>query len=201
MVVIVLILHIRGIQNMVRRRQKVGNITCRGPHKMQVYIEILHYLISDRTTVLVTNTHLWKPSLNIYQFWLSMASEYSFLFQKDFKMLLTFSTTKCEREFSAFTKYVSRLIMQSELPVSLSKISPRIQNSYQVKQMCGPMLVPEPNVVWLLVTVLVVAVVFVTTTFASDCLLLSSPSVPTLCLKDPRREVDEIQPDLLLMVR
>ena len=52
-----------------------------------------------------------------------------------------------------------------------------------------------------LVTVLVVAVVFVTTTFASDCLLLSSPSVPTLYLKDPRREVDAIQPDLLLMVR
>ena len=66
---------------------------------------------------------------------------------------------------------------------------------------CGPMLVLEPNVVWLLVTVLVMAVVFVTTTFASDCLLLSSPSVPTLCLKDPRREADAIQPDLLLKVR
>ena len=36
---------------------------------------------------------------------------------------------------------------------------------------CGPMLVTVPNVVWLLVTVLVVAVMFVTTTFASDCLL------------------------------
>ena len=34
-----------------------------------------------------------------------------------------------------------------------------------------PVLVTVPNVVWLLVTVLVVAVVFVTTTFASDCLL------------------------------
>ena len=67
-------------------------------------------------------------------------------------------------------------------------------------QWCDPMLVTEPNVVWLLVTVLV-AVVFMTTTFASDCLLLSSPSVPTLCLKDPWREVDAIQPDLLLMVR
>ena len=66
---------------------------------------------------------------------------------------------------------------------------------------CGPMLVTEPNVVWLLVTVLVVAIVFVITTFASDCLLLSSPSVPKLCLKNPRREVDAIQPDLLLMVR
>ena len=37
--------------------------------------------------------------------------------------------------------------------------------------MCGPMLITEPNVVCLLVTVLVVAVVFVTTTLASDYLL------------------------------
>ena len=36
---------------------------------------------------------------------------------------------------------------------------------------CGPMLVMVPSVVWLLVTVLVVAVVFVTITYASDCLL------------------------------
>ena len=36
---------------------------------------------------------------------------------------------------------------------------------------CGSMLVMEPNVMWLLVTVLVVVVVFVTTTLASDCLL------------------------------
>ena len=36
---------------------------------------------------------------------------------------------------------------------------------------CRPVLVMEPNVVWLLVTVLVVAVVFLTTTLASDCLL------------------------------
>ena len=35
----------------------------------------------------------------------------------------------------------------------------------------SPMLVTEPNVVWLRVTVLVVAVVFLTTTLASDCLL------------------------------
>ena len=63
---------------------------------------------------------------------------------------------------------------------------------------CGPMLGTEPNVVWLLVIVLVVAVMFMTTTFAYDCLLLSSPSVPTLCLKDPWREVDAIQPDLLM---
>ena len=35
----------------------------------------------------------------------------------------------------------------------------------------GPVLDLEPNVVWLLVTVLVVAVVFVTTTLDSDCLL------------------------------
>ena len=30
---------------------------------------------------------------------------------------------------------------------------------------------------------------------------LSNPSVPTLCLKDPRRRIDTIQPDLLLTVR
>ena len=37
--------------------------------------------------------------------------------------------------------------------------------------LCGPMLVMKPNVVWLLVTVLVVAIVFMTTTLASGCLL------------------------------
>ena len=36
---------------------------------------------------------------------------------------------------------------------------------------CDPMLVTEPNVVWLLVTVLVVAILFVTTTLPSNCLL------------------------------
>ena len=36
---------------------------------------------------------------------------------------------------------------------------------------CGPMLVMESNVMGLLVTVLVVAILFVTTTLASDCLL------------------------------
>ena len=35
------------------------------------------------------------------------------------------------------------------------------------------MLVMEPNVVWLLVTVFVVDVVFVTTTLASDCFVKS----------------------------
>ena len=30
---------------------------------------------------------------------------------------------------------------------------------------------------------------------------LSNPSVPTLCLKNPRRGVDTIQPDLILRVR
>ena len=36
---------------------------------------------------------------------------------------------------------------------------------------CGPLLVTGPNVVWQQVTVLVIAIVFVTTTLASDCLL------------------------------
>ena len=40
---------------------------------------------------------------------------------------------------------------------------------------CGSMLVTEPNVVWRLFTVLVVAIVFVTTTLASGCLLCPVP--------------------------
>ena len=43
---------------------------------------------------------------------------------------------------------------------------------------CGPMLVTEPNLVGLLVTVLVVAIVFVTTTLAFDCLLCQILSCP-----------------------
>ena len=37
--------------------------------------------------------------------------------------------------------------------------------------LCGPIVVTEPSVLWLLVTILVVAIVFVTITLASSCLL------------------------------
>ena len=65
----------------------------------------------------------------------------------------------------------------------------------------GPMLVTEPNVVWLLVKVLV-AIVFVTTTLASKCLLCQIFPCPRCVLKiHGRSGVDTIQPDLLLTVR
>ena len=67
---------------------------------------------------------------------------------------------------------------------------------------CGPMLVTEPNVVWLLVTVLVVAIVFVTTTLASGCFLCQILPCPRCVWKIYRGGVcDTIQVDLLLMVR
>ena len=54
--------------------------------------------------------------------------------------------------------------------------------------------------VTIIVTVFVVAIVFVTTTLASD-FALSNPSMLMLWLKDPRSRVDTIQLDLLLTVR
>ena len=44
-------------------------------------------------------------------------------------------------------------------------------SSFSCPCYCGPLLVTVPNVVWLLLTVFVVAVVFVTITFTPDCLL------------------------------
>ena len=67
------------------------------------------------------------------KFWHSIASEHPLLSQKAVKMLLPFATAYlCEIAFSALTnmktKYWSRLVAQSELHVSLSKISSRIDN-------------------------------------------------------------------------
>ena len=52
-------------------------------------------------------------------------------------------------------------------------ISTRLSKAWRAidRLSCGPMLVTAPNIVWLLVTVLVGAIVFVTTTLASGCLL------------------------------
>ena len=66
--------------------------------------------------------------------------------------------------------------------------------------LCGPILVTELNVVWLLVPVLVVAGVR-DYQISFRLFALSNPSVPTLCLKDPRSGVDIIQPGLLLAGR
>ena len=51
-------------------------------------------------------------------------------------------------------------------PWSLLRVDPGLNGTR-----CGPMQVTGPNVVWLLLTVLAVAIVFVTTTLASVCLL------------------------------
>ena len=102
-------------------------------------------------------------------------------------------------QFSVYTIMMSKNSSISNKHSRYHKYA--VSSILPIDRACGPMLVTEPNVVWLLVTVLVVAVVFVTTTFLSDCLLLSSSTVSTLCLKDQQREVDAIQPDLLLMVR
>ena len=73
-----------------------------------------------------------------------------------------------------------------EQTIQISKINPKVLSKegrlkrywFRIKEYrqdwtfeCGPMLVTEPNVVWLLVIVLVVVSVFVTTTLASGCLL------------------------------
>ena len=55
---------------------------------------------------------------------------------------------------------------------------------------CGPMLVTEPNVVGLLATVLVVAIVR-DYHISFRLFALSNPSVPTLCLKDPQSRLTQ----------
>ena len=57
------------------------------------------------------------------------------------------------------------------------------------------MLVTEPNVVWLQVTVLVLAILFVTITLASDCFVKSFRAYAVF--ERSMEGVDTIQPDLL----
>ena len=63
-----------------------------------------------------------------------------------------------------------------------STIGILVESSLSRGSLCGPMLIKEPSVMWLQVRVLV-AVVFATTTFASDCLLCQR-----CVLKDPHRD-------------
>ena len=70
--------------------------------------------------------------------WVSVASKFSLLSQKGVKILLPFATTYlCKTAFSALTnmmtKYRSKLV-QSELRVFFSKISPRIDNLCRARQ-------------------------------------------------------------------
>uniref|UniRef100_A0A8C4T186 HAT C-terminal dimerisation domain-containing protein n=1 Tax=Erpetoichthys calabaricus TaxID=27687 RepID=A0A8C4T186_ERPCA len=76
---------------------------------------------------------------SLSSFWLSVASEYPLIFDKAVKILLPFATTYlCETAFSAFTnmksKCRSRLAVESDLRVSLSKVAPRIDSLCKSKQ-------------------------------------------------------------------
>ena len=67
--------------------------------------------------------------------------------------------------------------------------------------MGGPMLISVHNVVWKLVTILVVGVVIVTTTIGSDSLLFQVILCPRYVWKIHEAVVDTVQLDILLSVR
>ena len=95
--------------------------------------EELAELSSDRALMMSFNEKA------LASFWLSVADEYPLLFQKAIKMLLPFATTYlCETAFSVLTnmktKYRSRLAVESDLRVCLTKIVPRIEKLCSEKQ-------------------------------------------------------------------
>ena len=95
--------------------------------------EELAELSSDRALTMSFNEKA------LASFWLSVADEYPLLSQKAIKMLLPFATTYlCETAFSALTnmktKYRSRLAIESDLRVSLTKIVPKIEKLCSEKQ-------------------------------------------------------------------
>ena len=72
-------------------------------------------------------------------FWLSVSAEYPLLSNKVVNILLPFATTYlCETAFSALTnmktKYRSRLVVESDMRVCLSNITPRIDSLRRAKQ-------------------------------------------------------------------
>jgi hypothetical protein len=72
-------------------------------------------------------------------FWLSVASGYPLLSHQAMNILLPFATTYlCETAFSTLTtmktKYRSKLVVESDLRVCLSKIMPRIDSLCKAKQ-------------------------------------------------------------------
>lgn len=76
---------------------------------------------------------------SLSSFWLSVASEYPLLSHKAITILLPFATTYlCETAFSTLTnmktKYRSRLVVESDLRVCLSRIQPRIDSLCKTKQ-------------------------------------------------------------------
>ena len=68
------------------------------------------------------------------------------------------------------TEKVDKITTWNAWSSHITKATVTIVGLHLVPYQCSSMLVTEPNVVWLLVTVLV-AIVFVNTTLASDCLL------------------------------
>ena len=95
--------------------------------------EELAELLSDRTLMMSFNEKA------LASFWLSFADNHPLLSQKAIKMLLPFATTYlCETAFSVLTnmktKYRSRLAVESDLRVCLTKIVPRIEKLCCEKQ-------------------------------------------------------------------
>ena len=95
--------------------------------------EDLAELSSDRTLRLEFNT---KPLLS---FWMVCSQEYPLLSEKAINLLLPFATTYlCESAFSAATaiktKYRSRLNIEADVRVCLSRISPNLDKLCSAKQ-------------------------------------------------------------------
>jgi len=72
-------------------------------------------------------------------FWLSVSTEYPLLSNNAVNILLPFATTYlCETAFSALTnmktKYRSRLVVESDMRVGLSNITPRFDSLCKAKQ-------------------------------------------------------------------
>lgn len=96
-------------------------------------LEELAELSCDRTLKL----QFHQKSLSA--FWLSVSAEYPLLSNKAVNILLPFATTySCETAFSALTnmktKYRSRLVVESDMRVCLSSITPRIDSLCKAKQ-------------------------------------------------------------------
>ena len=72
-------------------------------------------------------------NVSLVQFWLNLNSEYNALSSKALKILLPFATSYlCETGFSVLaamkTKYRARLIVEKELRVAISSITPRFNS-------------------------------------------------------------------------
>ena len=110
-------------------------------YKSVLKIYIIQLVIEPQ--ILATSSHLWKFSLKSNQsqnFGLAWLLSIHFSFKKQSKCCCLlqqhiFCDTAFSTSTSMMTKYRSQLVVQSELHISLSKISLRIDNLCKARQM------------------------------------------------------------------